>query len=594
MAKITVYDSKAGGGKTTSLIEELKSLKGKTLFLTFNKSLQQEFEYLQQDYDVTVSTFHSLAYRWTMQAHGDFQSWGEYQNFLIKRWVGVDTQEASILMILVNHFCYSTMNVQGFIDDIRDRHEYYELMALTPEIIQNFKKLIAYILDRKDFTHDFYLKLYQLKGSLPDGYDNLIVDEYQDFSQAMRDVIEKSIHKFDRVIGAEDPDQRIYEWRGASPQLKTFDAPYNTKNLHNTWRCPQEIIDVVNPYLKFVSDTTMGTNVKHSGKVIQIPDDLEMRYMEFPEEDLTCISRTNPILYVMSERFIEDGWNVKINCGTNITGVEQHFRWLNDEPSGNKFLEKFRGNAKELAQVYERSLQKGKLSQLACAGAIESIDNIKRGLMVFDPEAPTVIMTNAFISKGLEYDNVAILPTFETPFTTDNNYFSDSDLRYLYVAITRAKKKLYIHEKYCVDEVHENGKTYVHSEDNDDFISKFIRLQTAVKENRASKNRDVDENEFDYMGLNAEEMGTIKESISGFGVNVKSVTHISKNDPGLTAAISLDKANEKKGLYSVETNNTNRYIESKMTGIHQADLKTLEEADILLPTEEIMHKLMMM
>ena len=592
MAEITVYDAKAGGGKTTALIEKLKKLKGKTLFLTFNKSLQLEFQHLQQDYDVEVSTFHSLAYRWTMQNHGDFQSWGEYQNFLIKRWVGVDTKEASILMTLINHFCYSTLNVQQFVDDIRNRQEYYELMTLTPKVIQNFKRLIAYVLDKKDFTHDFYLKLYQLKGSLPDGYDNLIVDEYQDFSQAMRDVIEKSIHKFKTVTAAEDEDQRIYEWRGASPQKEIFSDEYSVVDLHNTWRCPQEIIDVVNPYLSFLSDTTMGTNVKHSGEVIQIPDDLDMSYVEFPQEDLTCISRTNPILYVMAERFVNDGWNVKINCGTNITGVEQHFRWLNNEVSGNKFLDKFRGDAKELAQVYESSLQKGKLSQLGCASAIESIDNIKRGLMVFDPDSPTAILTNAFVSKGLEYDNVAILPTYETPFITDNNYFSDSDLRYLYVAITRAKKKLYIHEKYCVDEVHENGKTYVKSEDNDDFMSKFIRLQMAVKSNR--RKDELDEDEFDYMGLSADEIKMGKESLNKFDINVKSVTHISKNDPGLAAAIGLDKANAKKGLYSVETGHANRYIESKMTGIHQADLKTLEEADILLPSEEIMAKLMMM
>ena len=75
------------------------------------------------------------------------------------------------------------------------------------------------------------------------------------------------------------------------------------------------------------------------------------------------------------------------------------------------------------------------------------------------------------------------------------------------------------------------------------------------------------------------------------------IVHISKDDPFLDMAISKDEKwiaehGDDGTLYSRKmSGNARRYIESKLTGVHTKDLEILEEAEYLLPSEDIMFEL---
>ena len=298
--------------------------------------------------------------------------------------------------------------------------------------------------------------------------------------------------KYSTVTVAVDSDQRIYEWRGASPNNKYFEEEYDTKLLNNTYRCPIEIIEKANPYLEFLSGEVMGTNVKDKGEVVilnKFSQDMDKIYKQ--QENVTFISRTNPMLFAVAETMIGHGYNIDLQCGTNFEGVEQHFNWLNDLPTKDKLLSRFSGSAEKLVEYYSNAGQMGKISQLISAKKIKDINLVRRGLMVFDPESPTAILTNPFVAKGLEWDNVAIVDTFNT-HTTENQVLIDSDLKYLYVAITRAKKKLYLPSIYDVENVDVSDKVYINT-GVDTFISKYTKIIKAIVDTRIKNSIRQDE-----------------------------------------------------------------------------------------------------
>ena len=83
-------------------------------------------------------------------------------------------------------------------------------------------------------------------------------------------------------------------------------------------------------------------------------------------------------------------------------------------------------------------------------------------------------------------------------------------------------------------------------------------------------------------------------------IRVKNVMHIPANSSALDSAIARDK----RWVHSQDENfepttphdrfmsgNARRMLESKMTGVHVKDLETLEQAEYLLPTEDMMDDL---
>lgn len=537
MKKHIIINADAGCGKTTELKRQLKILEGKIILLSFNKSIERELAYLDTD-TVTIKTFHSVAMAHVRNKLGlTFQPVPAYFNSQIKKLMNTDVKTASILIELLKDFCYSSYTIENFHQFMYDNENYCKLMDVTDNIVSKFKQLWKLLIVSDKMSHDVYLKLYQLDTPRLD-YDYIIIDEYQDFSSVMSSVI-KANSDTSSIIMSMDANQTIYQWKGGTgDKIIEFDDEII---LDKTYRCPQGVVDMVNPYLRLLDGSEMKTASTVEDSVHILNGDI-LEWTPKDQEDYTYISRTNPSLFILAESYVGRDWNITIKVGSDMSGIEQHYRWLNNEVSGNKFLDEwFKGDKKELVKLYASTNQQNKISQLFCADAIKDLDKLKRHMRIEDPELPTMTFTNVFMSKGLEYDNVLIVPDFQSPYDEDEDFITDAYLKYLYVAMTRTKKRLFVNDIYVPNaEILEIPETIEYVEiDNMDgsFLDKKLKLLEVSLKYRAKKEARKQKDQFDKdYDLRA------RLEDKGYEVNI-GITKIDKDDAGLSMAISMDEQN---------------------------------------------------
>lgn len=493
----TIIKAHAGAGKTTELKSQLDILSGTIILLSFNKSIERELAHLN-NHRVTIKTFHSVAMNYVKHNLGlTFQPVPAYFNSQIKKLLNTDVRTASIMIELLKDFCYSEFTIENFHKFMYENEEYCKLMGVNDTIIDKFKQLWKLLIVSDKISHDVYLKLYQLDTPILN-YDNIIIDEYQDFSSVMSSVI-KANEKTSNIIISMDANQTIYQWKGGTgDKIIDFD---NEIILDKTYRCPQGVCDVVNPYLRLLDGSEMGTHSTIEDSVHILNSDI-LQWIPEDREDYTYISRTNPSLFILAESYVGRDWNINIVVGSDMSGIEQHYRWLNNEVSGNKFLDEwFKGDKKELVKMYASTNQQNKISQLFCADAIKDLDKLKRHMKIEDPELPTMTFTNVFMSKGLEFDNVIIVPDFQSPYDEDEDYIIDAHLKYLYVAMTRTKKRLFVNDMYVPNtEILEIPKSIEYVEiDNIDgtFLDKKMKLLKTQLKYRAKKEARKQKDQFD-------------------------------------------------------------------------------------------------
>ena len=596
MTEHILIKAHAGAGKTTKIKQKLTELEGTIILLSFNKSIERELAHLSVD-NVTIRTFHSVAMQHCKQVLGlNFQPVPSYFNSQIKKLLNTDTRTASILIEVLKDFCYSDYTIQDFHMFMYENENYCKIMDITDTIVAKFKQLWKLLITSDKLSHDVYLKLFSLDMPVLN-YDYIIIDEYQDFSSVMSSVI-KANADTSNIIMSMDSNQTIYQWKGGTGD-KIIEFKHEIK-LDKTYRCPQGVVDMVNPYLRLLDGSEMTTVSTIEDSVHVLNTDI-LQWTPKDQEDYTYISRTNPSLFILAESYVGRNWNINIIVGSDMSSIEQHYRWLNNEVSGNKFLDEwFKGDKKELVKLYASTNQQNKISQLFCADAIKDLDKLKRHMRIEDPELPTMTFTNVFMSKGLEYDNVLIVPDFQSPYDQDEDFITDAHLKYLYVAMTRTKKRLFLNSMYVpTTEILEIPETVEYVEiDNIDgtFLDKKLKLlETQIKykaKKEARKQKDQFEDDHDLRA---------KLEDKGYQVDI-GITHISKDDAGLSMAIARDNKNIDENNINMDENsyqsrvhggNARRYMESKMTGISISALEHRDEQEFLLPTEDSLYKNML-
>lgn len=137
-------------------------------------------------------------------------------------------------------------------------------------------------LQLKSFSLDFddliYFTIYILKN-FPDAkaywqdkLNYIMVDEAQDFSGRNWNLIEILSEQHNNLFIVGDPDQSIYEWRGASPELFLNFEPDQDFILEENYRSTPNILDVANSVIKnnkkriekrLITNISKGKNVVH-------------------------------------------------------------------------------------------------------------------------------------------------------------------------------------------------------------------------------------------------------------------------------------------------------------------------------------------
>lgn len=462
----------AGSGKTTTVIEYAKAKPPtmRILYLAFNKSVKLEAQKKFRDEglnNVQVETAHSLAYRHIVFKHGYKVTASGYKPSEIvdilnlKNFQGKHTEYviANHILKFISFFCNSkAAKVQdlNYLDIISDP----KAIGFVGQYYKTIEKQTRIFLAKMDkgeieITHDFYLKKFQLSTpTLP--FDCILFDEGQDASGAMLDIFlqQKAIKV---IVG--DTHQQIYGWRYAINSLEKVD--FKDYYLSASFRFKQDIADLGMKVLGWKEDYL---GLGHPVKIYGLGKSKHKR-------SKAILARTNLGLLIKAIDYTETEDVDHIYFEGNIhsyTYADQGtslYDVLNLH-NGNKHLIRDKliqrmNGIEDLEEYIEKTeeVQLGMMIEIVKKYGNEIpaiIEELKEMHVPNDEkDKAEIIFSTVHRCKGMEYDEVHLVNDFISEEKLEkiknmNNRDAISliglneEINILYVAITRAKNKLYI------------------------------------------------------------------------------------------------------------------------------------------------------
>ena len=458
----------AGTGKTTTLLEYSKRRpNSRILYIAFNRSVKEEAikKFHKKGLNnVTIETAHSLAYKATGAKKYKISS--GLRTFDIADILGLKPKLSDNLyhLILAKHiiklltyFCNSnvqTLKDLDYLETINDKSAYLFAKGNIEKIENCTLELINKMYRREiEIIHDFYLKLYQLSNPHLN-YDYILFDEGQDASPVMLDVfLKQSARKI--IVG--DEHQQIYGFRYAVNSLEkvNFDKLY----LTNSFRFRQDIANLAMVVLYFKK--CLGCEV-NGAKIIGAGNPItEKSHAVLARSNIGLLDRA--IEEVFFNRVKKVYFEGNINSYTFASDGASIYDVLNlylnqRNKIRNSFIKCF--NSFEDLEKYIKDTEDVELDLIA--SIVE-----KYGVYLFTylpglkkyqvkKEEAQITFSTVHKSKGMEYDLVELADDFITEHSV-NKIVDDlqsleklevegikEEINILYVAMTRAKNKLYV------------------------------------------------------------------------------------------------------------------------------------------------------
>lgn len=464
----------AGSGKTTTIIEYARTRPpgSSILYLAFNKSVKLDAGARFQRMGITnikVETAHSLAYKSIVIPNGfKIKHTGylihELVDILRLRTNGEQHSEfvlASHINRFVNYFCNSDalslrdLDYKNVIQEekvrafVKSNYQFIETCAMRFLNMMESQHI--------DITHDFYLKKYQLSAPRLD-YDYILFDEAQDASAAMLDVV-LSQQATKVIVG--DTHQQIYGWRHAVNSLER--AQFPTFQLSNSFRFNQIIADLASQVLRYKSHLMPHEEVLITGSAL--PGKIISK---------AVIARTNLGLLLKAIEYITEKSHIKqiyfegnINSYTYADEGASLYDVLNlHNGKQNQIRDKLIREMKSLEDL-EDYIEKAGDGQLGMMVEIvkkygNEIPGILRKIKMkhvenSDRNKAQVIFSTVHRCKGMEYDEIEIVNDFineekiekmmrDSAFDKSQIPKIAEEINLLYVAVTRTRCKISIHE----------------------------------------------------------------------------------------------------------------------------------------------------
>ncbi|XP_063782860.1 F-box DNA helicase 1 isoform X2 [Pseudophryne corroboree] len=219
----------AGTGKTSTLIKYAEKRPGlRFLYATFNKSIAVHARKLFPS-NVTCKTFHSLAYQKTGVLYqqrkklNPFKITSYFVNFVLPEGNAGFIRAKLVVKTLETFFSSADATIERDHVPIWSKNTNGENAMVTVQeqqfavreadkIWQKMKSLDETRQPAYKMTHDGYLKLWQLQKPNLSYYDAIFVDEAQDCTPSIMEVV---LSQRCGKIFVGDPHQQIYTFRGA-------------------------------------------------------------------------------------------------------------------------------------------------------------------------------------------------------------------------------------------------------------------------------------------------------------------------------------------------------------------------------------------
>ncbi|XP_072774395.1 F-box DNA helicase 1 isoform X2 [Taeniopygia guttata] len=466
----------AGTGKTSTLVKYAEKFSElKFLYLAFNKAVAEKGEKVFPR-NVTCKTFHSLAFgsigrRYKEKGKLNFSKMSVYSiSFLLQNRKGqpLFVRGKTVSQTLENFFSSSDeeiceehtplwfKNAQGLMQLVSQEEKRINVEE-AKEIWDNMKKLDGDAQKKYKMTCDGYLKLWQLSKPQLSGYDAIFVDEAQDCTPAIVDIVQSQ--KCGKILVG-DPHQQIYTFRGAVNTL--YLVPHtHMYYLTRSFRFGPEIAYVGSTILDVCkgirSKTLVGGRQKgdvRGGREGNVALLSRSNWNVF--EDAVEFSGRDPPakIHVIGglERFglsrIYDIWKLSLPAdvrkNSNLV-IEDSFIKKWEDSEGLPGLREY------AARVDDRDLEVKISIVEKYRERIPALVARIRGSHVSQESLADFLIGTVHQAKGLEFDTVCVaddfvqIPSVSGAFLRMNialDRTPQDEWNLLYVAVTRAKKCL--------------------------------------------------------------------------------------------------------------------------------------------------------
>lgn len=478
-----IVEAVAGSGKSTTIVEAMKLVRGSAIFLAFNKAIADELKRK----GVNARTFHSLCFGVVLNSMKAVLDTDKMKKLLkentsldggtqIKR--SGEGQETLVETISVAeerlYYSFALRLVglakqvgMGFLTedtfqawvDICDHHD------IEPESedanlargIQIARLLLKWSNEdsaRVDFDDMLYIAVRD-RLSLPK-FDFIFVDEAQDTNMIQREILRMIRRPNARMIAVGDPAQAIYGFRGAdarSLHLIASEFEAVTLPLSISYRCATSVVKYAQQWVDHIQarDDAPEGLVQNKGYDWS-PDD-------FQPNDLVVCRKTAPLI---SLAFKCIRFNVPAQVmGRDIgQGLKALIKKMNARDIDQLAVKLQAYQEREIAKALKEDNEKKVESIQDKVGSllflIDALKEDRRNLQgldagidyLFKDKQNAVKLATIHKSKGLEADTVWWLGRSECPAQWARQpWQKQEEIHLCYVAATRAKNALYLIEE---------------------------------------------------------------------------------------------------------------------------------------------------
>lgn len=443
----TVVIARAGSGKTSTIVEGFKYLpKGKKcLMVAFNKNIQEELAQRAPSY-VDVLTLHSLGYRAVRQNFGNVPVENDKCRMLTAQLIGEgketwDLNQAICQCVsLCKAFLVDNPNgISGIIDDFgitfdTERDHFIKLVIKVMGMCKDHKQVV----DFDDMV--WFPFVYRLNVGK---FDVVFVDEAQDLNMAQIAMVLSAVKPDGRIIAVGDPAQSIYQFRGAdSRAIPRFVDRLKAKTLplSVTYRCPKKVVILAQEIVKDIE-------AHHSSPEGIVEEVLAGDLLKLVKPGDFVLSRTNAPLIRYCLAALKAGIPANIqgrDVGANLMYFVKKSK-AKDIPALIKYVNEWR-------EIEIKRLLSEKKSTDICIDKSECLLNLCEGILTIKDlketidrlfadvdDSSKVVFSTTHKAKGLERDRVFILT-----YTYRKSGYGGEEDNLWYVAVTRAKKELYL------------------------------------------------------------------------------------------------------------------------------------------------------
>ena len=466
--KNILINAGAGTGKTSTLLQLLELCEHKTLFLAFNKSIQEEIQAkidnreLRQGKAMTLHSLGLLAVRqsykrWKINNGKNFDLIKKLQDnerTIFKKMSWEDKLKLSYNLMDMNDV--SRLFLTDNINEIEVHFESMDkviiinnqLIYLWKELIKLRNKSYEESVVEIDFNDMLYLPVIK-NLYIPIDPTYLFVDEAQDLSLTQHKLVENLINQghIKKWVSVGDRNQAIYGFSGSVSS--SFDMFLKYDNvielpLDICYRCPVKVINKANE----VYDVLKGYKT-NKGVVATINNTIEIK-----ENSMIICRNSKPLIDLYFE-LLGSGKSAYIKGEDILTGIVRFLK-----PYGNhtvesaktemlyklEDLEEDKSDAGKIKLYYfTEDYEKFKKLVQHLATEYETVDSLLNKIKsLFIDKKNAIMLCTIHKSKGLEADVVYILDEKLIPSKfakSKEQLIQESNLKY--VARTRAKEELY-------------------------------------------------------------------------------------------------------------------------------------------------------